>query len=644
MTRTLAAVPSPQKQAVLYLRVSTKEQLERDGGGADGYSIAAQAAACERKAESLGAGVAETFVERGESGKSAKGRPELQRMLQVLARDPVDYVVVHKVDRLARNRHDDAVITMQIRGTGAQLVSVTENIDETPSGTLMHGIMSSLAEFYSQNLAAEVVKGTQQKVAAGGTPGLAAIGYLNVQHGDNRTVELDSERSELISWAFQTYATGNWSLRALADELARRGLTQRPTKKLAARPLPLNKLHEVLRNRYYLGYVTWRGVEHPGKHPALVGTETFEIVQQTLRRRRHAGERSYRHEHYLAGSVFCGRCSARLLFGQSRSSTGAYYQYFFCADRHGKRSNCQLPYLPMEQVEQAVMRHWQLSGLPEGLLSTLGDQLQRDLAAQGNELRQERERLQHRIEATRRERYKWADLAMKDSVPDDIAAEKQSQLKQQLVALEGACARLGEVSDDQAKLLTDALALMSRADAAYLRASDKERREYNQAFYLGLDLDSDDDAPVRVRANRPVPLVAALRQAASEVSLTEQADKVLKEQSRRGVGHDGHLRLEGSNFAVLVELRGFEPLTPSMPWRCATSCATAPGRCATAPPGHPTIAARPRPPLRPRRAPGPLHGPARRGRPTGSPGNLSTAARGRRSCVPPGAGRAPRCR
>lgn len=71
------------------------------------------------------------------------------------------------------------------------------------------------------------------------------------------------------------------------------------------------------------------------------------------------------------------------------------------------------------------------------------------------------------------------------------------------------------------------LATTGRADAAYLRASDKERREYHQAFYVGLDLDSSDDAPVQVRDSRPVPLVAALRQAASEASLTEQADEVL---------------------------------------------------------------------------------------------------------------------
>ncbi len=69
-------------------------------------------------------------------------------MLKRLEERDITHVIVHKVDRLARNRADDVAIVMKIRGAGAHLVSVTENIDETPSGLLMHGIMSSIAEFY----------------------------------------------------------------------------------------------------------------------------------------------------------------------------------------------------------------------------------------------------------------------------------------------------------------------------------------------------------------------------------------------------------------------------------------------------------------------------------------------------------------
>jgi len=127
--------------------VSTKEQAERGGG--EGCSLPAQREACLRQAALLNADVVDEFVDAGESAKTA-ARPELQRLLRFVKTDRVQYVIVHKVDRLARNRADDVQINVAIRASGATLVSCTENIDETPSGSLVHGIMSSIAEFYSK--------------------------------------------------------------------------------------------------------------------------------------------------------------------------------------------------------------------------------------------------------------------------------------------------------------------------------------------------------------------------------------------------------------------------------------------------------------------------------------------------------------
>ena len=167
------------KRAVSYLRVSTKEQAEV-GGEAEGYSIPARSReACARKAEGLGAEVVEEYVDRGESARSAD-RPGLKQMLaRIESERDIDLLIVHKVDRLARSRVDDVAIGLKLQACGVTLVSCTESIDETPSGRLLHGIMASIAEFYSRNLGTEVSKGMNQKVKAGGTPGRAPIGYLN---------------------------------------------------------------------------------------------------------------------------------------------------------------------------------------------------------------------------------------------------------------------------------------------------------------------------------------------------------------------------------------------------------------------------------------------------------------------------------
>ena len=146
---------APALTAVTYQRVSTKEQASK-GGRDEGFSIPAQREANSRKAEALGARIVAEFVDAGESARSAD-RPDLKRMLDYIASHQVTYCIAHKVDRLARNRLDDVEIHRALLDAGVTLVSATENIDETPSGMLLHGIMSSIAEFYSKNLDTEVV-------------------------------------------------------------------------------------------------------------------------------------------------------------------------------------------------------------------------------------------------------------------------------------------------------------------------------------------------------------------------------------------------------------------------------------------------------------------------------------------------------
>ncbi|HYM55644.1 MAG TPA: recombinase family protein, partial [Solirubrobacteraceae bacterium] len=131
-----------QEVAAIYARVSSTGQLGRgDDDDGDGYSIPAQVKACEREAEARGARVIQPYIERAESARS-DDRPVLQKMLKELPALGVKYLIVHKVDRLARNRLDDAQLYERLVGMGILLVSATENIDETPAGRLMHRMLA----------------------------------------------------------------------------------------------------------------------------------------------------------------------------------------------------------------------------------------------------------------------------------------------------------------------------------------------------------------------------------------------------------------------------------------------------------------------------------------------------------------------
>jgi len=167
-------------RCVIYLRVSTKEQAEKDLTE-EGFSIAAQREGCVRRIRDEGWELVDEYVDRGESARTAD-RPQLRGMLARIGEESdVEAVIVHKIDRLARNMEDHVAIRALLRRRGVTLVSVTENLDETASGRLVEGIHALMAEFYSANLANEVRKGMGQKAKLGGYPHKAPLGYLNVR-------------------------------------------------------------------------------------------------------------------------------------------------------------------------------------------------------------------------------------------------------------------------------------------------------------------------------------------------------------------------------------------------------------------------------------------------------------------------------
>lgn len=311
---------------------------------------------------------------REASARSAD-RPQLQALLRRLAdtsQPAVSYVIVHKLDRLARARADDVDLLMAIQSAGAELVSVSEQIDGTPAGMLLHGIMASLAEFYSLNLSNEAKKGMGEKAKRGGTIGYAPVGYRNVStrladdsgvERDVKTVEVDPERAPHVIWAFQRYAEGDISITSLTAALAARGLTSR--RRISSDgTMKRSAVHTMLSNPYYIGHIPYHGMEYPGLHEPLIDETTFALVQNLLEGRRTAGDRSYRRTHYVKGALHCARCGSRLGFSLNTGRGGSYY-YFFCLGRAEKRTNCDLPYLQADLVEDATFDLWHRTSLTD---------------------------------------------------------------------------------------------------------------------------------------------------------------------------------------------------------------------------------------------------------------------------------------
>jgi site-specific DNA recombinase len=544
------------RRAVLYLRVSSRGQVET-GHDSDGLSLPAQREACERKAEALDASVEECFVERGETATSTTKRQALQEMLQRLKQRDIDYVIVHKIDRLARNRADDVTIVSAIRAAGAQLVSVSENVDETPSGLLLHGIMSSIAEFYSRNLATEILKGSTQKAKQGGTPYRAPIGYLNSREWladdgstategvgrEIRTVILDPVRAPLVRDAFTLYASGDYSLAELGAILEARGLRTRATRKVPEQPLGGNRLSSMLRNPYYLGIVTYAGQTYVGRHEPLIDEATFEQVQTVIKSQRGGGERSWKHDHYLSGTLYCATCGTRLTYSRSRGRNGTYYEYFVCQQRTPKA--CDQPNHRVELIEEAVEDYWATvtfgAERRERLHRVIVEQLSGLDAQRDGEI----ERASRALSDLKAQEKKLLQAHYADAISTDLFAEEQGRIRRERIAAESTQRQMEIESGRLEKGLDAALALTDRAQQSYIGLAAAGRRLMNQAIFERLEIDRESVSGAAL--NTPFREFCAYD--APEQGLKNKTDAPLL------------LRDVGSNFLGMVELAGLEPAT-----------------------------------------------------------------------------------
>lgn len=456
------------------------------------------------------------------------------------------------------------------------LVSTSENIDETPSGMLMHGIMSSIAEFYSRNLANEVTKGMTQKASTGGTVGRAPLGYRNVHIADelgriNRTVETDGERAQLITWASYRYTEGECSLSILLDELTDRGLISRATPKWPSRPLNISALHKVLRNPYYKGEVHYRGAAYHGAHQALVDPITWQRVQDRLDANNNAKVFERRNRNYLRGSLFCGTCDSRLLVVYATNRHGTSYQYLACSGRKRRATDCTRQNMPFSLIEQLIEDEYRTMALTP----SLRDHVEETTLAEFDKLHDDTERLNTALEQQRTDlaaqRQKLLEAHYAGAIPIDLLKAEQDRISNQLQRVEEQLMRSRTTYEQARSKLAEVLDLARDCHAAYMKAPEHIRRLFNLAFFSRIYVDEDDathELSVRVLYNEPYDeLLCRLIPAGVHQALIAQSaqQKTARPGTRTGgsVSNSSATEGQGCPPSTVVELRGIEPRSSS---------------------------------------------------------------------------------
>ncbi len=348
---------------VLWARVSSREQRE-------GYSIDAQLRAMRDKAVKSGWTIVREFVV-AESAKRGAERTAFNQMVKWVRanarREGLDAILSHKLDRVCRNMRD-AVRLQELEDTcGVKLAFVDNQFGPGAAGALSFNVMAAVAQYYSDNLRSEVLKGMDEKVRQGWPTGLAPYGYMNVDDRDEPVVP-HPEQSKTVARLFELYSTGQYTFKQLADTLQKEGHVYRPSQ---PRFTPTT-LSYILNNRFYIGQLHRNGQVYRGKYRLLIEPACFEACQDLLQGR---NRRTGNPEIMLSGGILRCACCGFAMTGERirrklRDGSRNDHVYYRCANNNAPDDHPRVRWREAD-VEAAILAEFDAIRIPEPEVAAL---------------------------------------------------------------------------------------------------------------------------------------------------------------------------------------------------------------------------------------------------------------------------------
>ena len=280
-----------------YTRVSTAKQGE-------GVSLTEQKSSIQSYALKNNLQIVEWFEEKETAAK--RGRPVFTKMLKLLKKKKAEGLVIHKIDRSARNLRDWSDLG-ELIDWGIEIHFSFEAIDfNTRGGRLSADIQAVIAADYIRNLREETKKGLNGRLKQGIYPFAAPIGYLNM--GGGKPKEIDPVKGPLIEELFQLYASGLYGIIQLADFMFEKGLRNSKGGMVTRK-----RVSEILKNPFYFGVIKIfrTGETFQGIHTPLITKGLFCKVQDVLSGRRHPT--LVKRDFLYRRCIQCGSCKKSLV-------------------------------------------------------------------------------------------------------------------------------------------------------------------------------------------------------------------------------------------------------------------------------------------------------------------------------------------
>lgn len=277
-----------------YIRVSTAKQ------GKHSVSLPEQKRSIQAFAYRQGFTISEWFEEKETAAK--RGRPVFGKMLARLQSGKARGVIIHKIDRGARNLKDWADLA-ELIDMGVEVHTANENLDlSSRGGRLTADLQAVVAADYIRNLREETKKGLYGRLKQGLYPFSAPIGYMNNGRGKLKTI--DPIKGPLVKELFELYSTGQYSLTELRKESIRIGLSFN-----SGKPLSKNSLSLMLNNPFYMGIMKVKTTNEsfPGKHQPLISPALYKRVRAVLEGK--TNRKVQKHDYLFKRMLKCAHCS-----------------------------------------------------------------------------------------------------------------------------------------------------------------------------------------------------------------------------------------------------------------------------------------------------------------------------------------------
>ena len=326
------------KKAVIYARYSSHSQRDE--------SIDAQLRECHEYADKNDYIVLEEYCDRALTGKT-DNRAAFQKMIRDAKNNKFNYVLVYKLDRFARNRYDSAMYKNMLKKHDIRVVSIKENISDSPEGIILESVLEGMAEYYSANLSQNIKRGMvenalQCKFNGSGRP----LGY-NIT--PDKHFEIDPVGAKVVKEIFEMYASGKQSSEIITY------CNNKGYKTAQNKPFNKNSIGRIVSNEKYIGTYRHGDIVIENGIPAIIDKDLFEKVQKVVKKNYTSRARAKADvEYLLSGKLFCGKCNDKMTGISGTGKSGKKHYYYICNSQ--KNHSCDKTSERKEWLEDIVVK------------------------------------------------------------------------------------------------------------------------------------------------------------------------------------------------------------------------------------------------------------------------------------------------